>query len=77
MGAGAGRLAYDLHMLTAAATTVALDFNPLLAIVAEVAKGCDAVLLALHGAMAVQAPYEDAEASLIRAVRNLHRRPAR
>lgn len=29
----------------------------------------DAVFLALHGAAAVQAPYEDAEASLIRAVR--------
>jgi SAM-dependent methyltransferase len=34
LGAGAGRLAYDLHMRTAAAVTVALDFNPLLAIVA-------------------------------------------
>jgi hypothetical protein len=35
LGAGAGRLAYDLHMRTTATTTVALDFNPLLAIVAD------------------------------------------
>jgi hypothetical protein len=34
LGAGAGRLAYDLHVRTEAALTVALDFNPLLAIVA-------------------------------------------
>jgi hypothetical protein len=35
LGAGAGRLAYDLHMRTPVAVTVALDFNPLLAIVAD------------------------------------------
>ncbi len=35
LGAGAGRLAYDVHMRTSAALTVALDFNPLLAIVAD------------------------------------------
>ena len=35
LGAGAGRLAYDLHMQSAAAVTVALDFNPLLSIVAD------------------------------------------
>ena len=35
LGAGAGRLAYDLHMRTAAAVTIALDFNPLLSIVAD------------------------------------------
>jgi hypothetical protein len=35
LGAGAGRLAYDLHIQTAASTTVALDFNPLLSIVAD------------------------------------------
>ena len=35
LGAGAGRLAYDLHRRTAAGITVALDFNPLLAIVAD------------------------------------------
>jgi hypothetical protein len=40
LGAGAGRLAYDLHMRTPAAVTVALDFNPLLAIVGDtVARG--------------------------------------
>lgn len=35
LGTGAGRLAYDLHSGTAATTTVALDFNPLLLIVAQ------------------------------------------
>jgi hypothetical protein len=35
LGAGAGRLAYDFHMRTAAAVTIALDFNPLLLFVAE------------------------------------------
>ena len=35
LGAGAGRLAYDLHQRTAAPTTVALDFNPLLLLVAN------------------------------------------
>jgi hypothetical protein len=30
LGAGAGRLAYDLHAATSASTTIALDFNPLL-----------------------------------------------
>lgn len=35
LGAGAGRLAYDVHMRTAAALTIALDFNPLLAIVGD------------------------------------------
>jgi hypothetical protein len=35
LGAGAGRLAYDFHQGTNAAATVALDFNPLLLLVAE------------------------------------------
>jgi len=35
LGAGAGRLAFDLHARTSASITVALDFNPLLAIVAD------------------------------------------
>jgi hypothetical protein len=35
LGAGAGRLAYDLHRRTNATLTVALDFNPLLALAAE------------------------------------------
>lgn len=34
LGAGAGRLAYDLHQRLPADNTVALDFNPLLALVA-------------------------------------------
>jgi hypothetical protein len=35
LGAGAGRLAYDFHAATGADLTVALDFNPLLMLVAE------------------------------------------
>lgn len=40
LGAGAGRLAYDLHQALGPARTIALDFNPLLALVADtVARG--------------------------------------
>jgi hypothetical protein len=35
LGAGAGRLAYDVHMECAATRTIALDFNPLLVLVAQ------------------------------------------
>jgi len=35
LGAGAGRLAYDLHMAGTSELTVALDFNPLLMMVAK------------------------------------------
>lgn len=35
LGAGAGRLAYDVHMQIECQTTVALDFNPLLMLVAQ------------------------------------------
>lgn len=46
LGAGAGRLAYDLHMRTAATLTVALDFNPLLMVVADrVARGGETIEL--------------------------------
>lgn len=38
-GAGAGRLAYDLHQSSRAGLSVALDFNPLLALVARRAAG--------------------------------------
>jgi uncharacterized protein YbaR (Trm112 family) len=40
LGAGAGRLAYDVHMRWATTATVALDFNPLLMLLAQrVARG--------------------------------------
>lgn len=40
LGAGAGRLAYDLHAATDAELTVALDFNPLLVLAAaRIARG--------------------------------------
>jgi SAM-dependent methyltransferase len=46
LGAGAGRLAYDIHMRLGASRTVALDFNPLLLLVArQVMSGEE---LALH-----------------------------
>ncbi|MDH3533650.1 MAG: carnosine N-methyltransferase family protein, partial [Gammaproteobacteria bacterium] len=35
LGAGAGRLAYDLHMQMSCSRTVALDFNPMLLLVAQ------------------------------------------
>lgn len=35
LGSGAGRLAYDLHRRRTPATTVALDFNPLLVLLAD------------------------------------------
>lgn len=35
LGAGAGRLAYELHMNCRAGTTIAMDFNPLLLLVAD------------------------------------------
>jgi Carnosine N-methyltransferase len=40
LGAGAGRLAYDLHSATSASLTIALDFNPLLMLIgSRVAAG--------------------------------------
>ena len=40
LGAGAGRLAYDIHMTIECTSTVAMDFNPLLLLVAQaVTKG--------------------------------------
>ena len=35
LGAGAGRLAYDMHMQMDCTATVAMDFNPLLALIAQ------------------------------------------
>ena len=35
LGAGAGRLAYDLHMRSTAEATIVLDFNPLLLLLAQ------------------------------------------
>lgn len=46
LGAGAGRLAYDLHQSTGAALTVAMDCNPLLAWTCRrVARGEDVALV--------------------------------
>ncbi|WP_405234199.1 hypothetical protein [Lentisalinibacter salinarum] len=45
-GAGAGRLAYDLHQTLAPEVTVALDFNPLLVLAA--AKLCAGETVSLH-----------------------------
>lgn len=45
LGAGAGRLAYDLHMHSDAETTVALDFNPLLLMLAKKVTAGEVVTL--------------------------------
>lgn len=45
LGAGAGRLAYDLHQHSGAAVTVALDMNPLLAYVGHRVSHGEAVTL--------------------------------
>ncbi len=46
LGAGAGRLAYDVHMRLDCDTTVAMDFNPLLMLVAQAA--CNGEQLKLY-----------------------------
>jgi hypothetical protein len=46
LGAGAGRLAYDFHMQTGAQVTLALDFNPLLLLVAQ--RVCTGESVELH-----------------------------
>jgi uncharacterized protein YbaR (Trm112 family)/ubiquinone/menaquinone biosynthesis C-methylase UbiE len=43
LGAGAGRLAYDLHMQMDCTTTVAMDFNPLLLLIAKSVMGGDSL----------------------------------
>jgi hypothetical protein len=85
LGAGAGRLAYDLHQRTKAAVTVALDFNPLLAIVADtVARGRTIELYefpiaprgdaAVLRALSAPAP---ARAGLVFVLADVHRPPFR
>lgn len=46
LGAGAGRLAYDFHQQTAATATIALDFNPLLALLGK--RICAGETIPLH-----------------------------
>ncbi len=45
LGAGAGRLAYDLHMQMDCAMTVAMDFNPLLMLIAKAVTSGDVLKL--------------------------------
>jgi len=45
LGAGAGRLAYDLHMQTDCTRTVAMDFNPLLLLIAGAVTSGDKLKL--------------------------------
>jgi uncharacterized protein YbaR (Trm112 family) len=45
LGAGACRLAYDLHMRLDCAATVAMDFNPLLLLIAKAVAGGDSLKL--------------------------------
>lgn len=85
LGAGAGRLAYDLHERTAAALTAALDFNPLLSIVADrVTRGDTLELyefpLAPRGDAAVLrtlAAPAPARAGLVQVLADAHRPPFR
>jgi hypothetical protein len=85
LGAGAGRLAYDLHMRTTAPLTVALDFNPLLMIVAErVTRGNSLALyefpLAPRGEAALLrtlAAPSAARAGLVHLLADAHRPPFR
>jgi ubiquinone/menaquinone biosynthesis C-methylase UbiE/uncharacterized protein YbaR (Trm112 family) len=45
LGAGAGRLAYDIHRSLSCTTTVAMDFNPLLMLVAQAVTRGDTLKL--------------------------------
>jgi hypothetical protein len=85
LGAGAGRLAYDLHMGTAASLTVALDFNPLLLLLADRVTRGDTLELyefplaprgdaAVLRALSAPAP---ARAGLIHVLADVHRPPFR
>jgi SAM-dependent methyltransferase/uncharacterized protein YbaR (Trm112 family) len=85
LGSGAGRLAYDLHMRTAATLTVALDFNPLLVAIAESVTSGKSVGLyefpiaprgehALLRTLAAPAP---ARAGLVHVLADAHRPPFR
>jgi hypothetical protein len=85
LGAGAGRLAYDLHQRTASTLTAVLDFNPLLLIVADrVTRGETIELyefpIAPRGAAAVlrslSAP-SPARPGLVHVVADAHRPPFR
>ena len=85
LGAGAGRLAYDLHVRTTASLTAALDFNPLLVMVADrVTRGATLELyefpLAPRGAAAVLralAAPAPARAGLVHVLADAHRPPFR
>jgi hypothetical protein len=85
LGAGAGRLAYDLHMRTTAPLTAALDFNPLLLIVADrVTRGDSLTLyefpLAPRGDAAVLrtlAAPAPARPGLVHVLADAHRPPFR
>lgn len=85
LGAGAGRLGYDLHQRTAAELTTVLDFNPLLLIVADrVTRGETVELyefpIAPRGDAAVlrslSAP-SPARTGLVHVVADAHRPPFR
>ncbi len=65
LGAGAGRIAYDIHSKTKATTTVALDFNPLLLLVADrAARGKELELYEFP-----LAPRSSAEHAVLRTLR--------
>jgi len=57
LGAGAGRLAYDIHMQFKASMTTALDFNPLLLLIAK--KVCAGEQLKMHEFPIAPKSFED------------------
>jgi hypothetical protein len=85
LGSGAGRLAYDLHARTTALLTVALDFNPLLSLVADtLARGATLELyefpLAPRGEPALLrslAAPAAARPGLVQMLADVHRAPFR
>jgi len=85
LGSGAGRLAYDIHMQLGAESTVALDFNPLLVLVAaRVTAGLPVELYefpiaprraADHAVLRVLAADAPARAGLLHVLADAHRPP--
>jgi hypothetical protein len=85
LGSGAGRLTYDLHQATSAATTIGLDFNPLLMLIADrIARGETLTMhefpmaprtAAEHAVLRELAAPETARAGLHWMVADTHRAP--
>ncbi|HEX6994632.1 MAG TPA: hypothetical protein VF339_10860 [Gammaproteobacteria bacterium] len=85
LGSGAGRLAYDVHMTLGADVTVALDFNPLLVLIADrVTSGRPVELYEFplaprrtedHAVLRVLAAESPARPGLVHVLADAHRPP--